>query len=99
MSNTVDDLRNLEYNWDGYGAESIPCTVCDRAQKFVDLFQGAELLEIFPTARKSIQLEFEVNKLYFEIEVFEDRYITMFAERDVSEYNHFEFGDGSREQL
>ena len=94
MANTIDDLRNLEPDWNGYGAEPIPDSVCDRAQKFVDLFQGASLLEIFPTARKSIQLEFENENYYLEIEVFEDRYTTMLAERQGDNYHRIEFEGG-----
>ena len=94
MSSTIVDLRNLEENWNGHGAKPIPDIVCDRAEKFIELFKGADKLEIFPTGRESIQIEFETDMTYFEIEVFEDKYTTMFAERNGDkEYNHFEFED------
>jgi hypothetical protein len=100
MVNTVDDCRNLSYDWNGYGAEPIPDSVCDRAEKILKLFEGAKLLELFPTACKSIQIEFETDDSYFEIEVYEDHYTTMLALRGKSEeYEHFEFGDGSVKEV
>lgn len=98
MKNTVDDCRNLEYNWNGYGAKPIPDSVCDRAEKIVKLFEGSKLIFLCPTACESIQIEFETEDTYFEIEVFEDRYTTMLAFRGKEEYERFEFGNGKVEK-
>lgn len=79
--NTIDDCRGLPQNWDGYHADPIPDSVCDKAEKILTLFENAKYLEIFPTANQSIHIQFEKDNMYFEIDVFDDHYTTLLCNR------------------
>ena len=64
----LDAFQKLEYNWNGYEAPPIPHQVINRVRRLVKglTFQP----KIFPTACKSIQLEYEKkNGDYLEIEI------------------------------
>ena len=66
----------LKDNWDGYGAKAFD-------KDFVDycLNIGNNLYltpQVFPTSNKSIQLEYEVDDNYMEIEVYTDRIIHIY---------------------
>lgn len=70
----LDKLKEIsEYkeNWNGYGAEPIRKNLIDACKFIVN--QVAVYPEIFPTANKSIQLEYHSGKEYIEIEIFSDR--------------------------
>ena len=75
-------IESLEDNWDGEGSKAPSKKVCDNARKIAKLFEGAECYGgIFPTGRNSIQIEFCDKDTYFDIEVYEDKYITTLAQR------------------
>ena len=88
----IEFFKDLEYNWNGYGAEPIPekLIVCTE-----NLLQNlSELPDVFPTANKSIQIEYEkANGEYLEFEMFEDDRVHMFRiNSDGTEYNEeFQF--------
>jgi hypothetical protein len=67
----LDSLKNLEANWNGNNAEPFSEFLIEKAKSI--LLTLKELPEVFPTAQKSIQFEYEMeNGDYLEIEIFED---------------------------
>lgn len=75
-------IESLKDNWDGEGSKAPSKKVCDNVRKIAKLFEGTECYGgIFPTGRNSIQIEFCGKDTYFDIEVYEDRYITTLAQR------------------
>jgi hypothetical protein len=74
MENTLKELSDLPFNWNGNNAEPFAKEVLTRAQIVLDYFNGFVYLKMFPTAQQSIQFEFQnSNKNYLEIEVFTDK--------------------------
>lgn len=72
--NRLESFKYLDYGWNGYNAESFPNTLIDliKSQLYILKIQP----EVFPTARKSIQLEYKRNNGdYLEFEVFNDKVI------------------------
>ncbi len=64
----------LEHNWNNNGAEPITEDVIIKATSVLPLFyKYINTLEVFPTARNSIQFEYENEKYkQIELEVFSD---------------------------
>jgi hypothetical protein len=71
---TLADLINMKEfkeGWNGYKANPIPQSVIT---KTIDLVgQLSPTPKVFPTARESVQLEYDMNDIYIELEIFEDR--------------------------
>jgi len=68
----IEDFLALEENWNGNQAPPFNKTLIDTTQKIIKNITQQQP-DIFPTARKSIQLEYEKdNEDYLEFEVFED---------------------------
>lgn len=89
---SIEFFKDLEYNWNGYGAESIPEKLILRTKHLLQNL--SELPDVFPTANKSIQIEYEkTNGEYLEFEMFEDDRVHMFRiNSDGTEYNEeFQF--------
>lgn len=89
---SIEFLKDLEYNWNGYGAEPIPEQLIVRTEHLLQNL--SELPDVFPTANKSIQIEYEkANGEYLEFEMFEDNRVHMFQiNSDGTEYNEeFQF--------
>lgn len=84
----LDAFAGYEDNWNGYGAEALDPNVIEQAQKLIRRFDRQPF--IAPTARQSIQMEFEKpNGDYLEIEVFSDRavmYKAVGKDEDEREY-------------
>lgn len=91
--NTILSFKKFESNWNGNGAEPLSETII---QKVFDFINSSELKfqpNVFPTARHSIQLEYEKsNGNYLEIEIFENKY-SAYSEIDnkESEYESISF--------
>lgn len=69
----IAEIERMGDNWNGYGAEPLPHDVIRRAEEFV--LRLPEDAFVSPTARDSIQIEFEKrNGDYFEIELFTDHF-------------------------
>ncbi|WP_338220104.1 hypothetical protein [Algoriphagus sp. oki45] len=67
----LEEFKKLEFNWNGNNAEPFSDALIEKAKSV--LFSLRVQPEIFPTARKSIQFEYEKgNGDYLEIEIFED---------------------------
>ena len=87
----IDEIQSLKENWNGYGTNSIPFSAIKRAKTFIFLLRDlSEFLYIYPTARESIQIEFEKDDIYFEAEIYTN-YIDIYAERNSIEYKNEQF--------
>lgn len=67
----LEQISNLKKDWDGYGALEISYDVIKRTKLLLELINNSKV-EIFPTANNSIQIEFENDNCYVELEVFDD---------------------------
>lgn len=71
MTPTLETIRHLEPNWNGYGALPISPDVIDRAAVFLDTV--ATPLMIVPTNDGGVQFEWEVPGVkYLEVECLPD---------------------------
>jgi hypothetical protein len=68
----IRSFKDLKDGWDGYSAKPIPDKVIERALILSQIINNG-LIEVFPTARESIQFETKTDKNYIEIEVFYDK--------------------------
>ena len=79
LSHNLDrlwDISELGEDWNGYGAVPIPREVIKEVKEII--LNLEEQPEIFPTADKSIQLEYwQPDKSYLEIEVSEKNITAM----------------------
>lgn len=79
----ISEIEKLEDNWNGYGARKFDSPVIRNAKRM--LYALKQQPFVSPTARQSIQMEFEKeNGDYFEIEVFAER-IDVFLSIDSEE--------------
>lgn len=70
----LESFKDLKQDWNGNGAEPIPEKVISECKKIFLLSNLPDSFEFFPTATKSIQIEFEKEgNDYFEINIYEDR--------------------------
>ena len=71
LYSTLNDIENICQctNWNGYDSDSIPISIIATSKKVIDLLVDNDDIEIFPTARPSIQFEYEDNIKYVEMEV------------------------------
>lgn len=73
----IKAISKLEKNWNGNGADRFSKKLIKLSYKIIDNLETQP--NIFPTARDSIQLEYEnSSKDYLEFEIFEDK-IKMFS--------------------
>lgn len=73
----IKAISKLEKNWNGNGADRFSKKLIKVAYEIIDNLEMQP--EIFPTARDSIQLEYEnSSKDYLEFEIFKDK-IKMFS--------------------
>lgn len=67
----LSEIGKLKDNWNGYGAHKFGSTVINNAKTMLRVLKEQPFIS--PTARQSIQMEFDgKNGDYFEIEVFAD---------------------------
>lgn len=73
----LNEIRQLRDGWNGNGASKFSEEILDTLQQILEKLPYEP--SIFPTARGSIQLEFEnSNADYLEFELFEDGKLKMF---------------------
>lgn len=74
----IMEIEKLHDNWNGNGASSFSTSILNIARSIIFLLSVQP--SIFPTARDSIQFEYE-NALgdYLEFELFEDEQLKMFS--------------------
>ena len=81
--NRLQDIATLKYNWNGNGADIFSSTLINKS--IFILNDIVRQPKIFPTARNSIQFEFEKpNGDYLEFEIYED-HVSIYIERDTGE--------------
>jgi hypothetical protein len=69
---TLDNIQSFTKDWNGYGAEPIPIKVVDLCRNIVMELDIQP--EIFPTARCTVQMEYELEDFsYLEFEVYQNR--------------------------
>jgi hypothetical protein len=66
----ISSYEYLPINWNGNGATAISKDVIENALKLLNMIDHQP--EIFPTARNTIQFEYEKDDNYLEIEIFSD---------------------------
>jgi len=72
MKMKVQSFKKLQFNWDTYGAEPFSDNLILRTINVLNNLSVAA--DIYPTGRKSIQLEYEkANGDYLEFEIFEEK--------------------------
>lgn len=67
----IEAIKNLEDNWNDNGASKFSESLILQAKKIIDDFPNEFEIEVFPTARDSIQFEYETENVYLEFELFE----------------------------
>ena len=97
--NRLKDIAELREDWNGYGAAPIPHFVISEAICLIfNLNEQPDA--IFPTGRKSIQLEYHSsNKNYLEFEIFDERVVAMQVfgtDYDNAQFWEFAHGDMAR---
>ena len=72
--NVLSDIAKLEDDWNGYGAKPIPSTVIEFARKIILTLDDQHQPRIYPTARQTIQFEYENDeRSYLEFEIWGTR--------------------------
>lgn len=71
--NKLKTISGYEENWNGYGARPIDDDIIDDCRRIMN--RVAVYPEIFATANNSIQLEYQTDKAYVELEIFTDKYV------------------------
>lgn len=89
--NAINEIRNLEFNWNGNNAEPFSESL---VQKSINVLNSLEYTpEIYPTACNSIQFEYEKESgEYLEFEIF-DNHINVFMIHDDESEEEFTEND------
>lgn len=93
--NTILSFKKFAYDWNGNGAEPFSEKIIQKALDFIISSELKYQPNVFPTARQSIQLEYEKsNGDYLEIEIFEDKY-SAYSEigNEETEYESISFNE------
>ena len=78
----LNSFLSFETNWNDYGAGRFQESLINFCKKIVEALQNKQL-EIYPTGRNSIQMEYEKdNGSYIEFEVFNESKIDMLEVRN-----------------
>lgn len=72
----LDKIAEYKYNWNGYGAEPLNIQLLRRIKSIILTLEHQP--KIFPTDNGSIQLEYEVNDNYLELEFCENGDIKLY---------------------
>lgn len=81
--NKIKKIEKLEYNWNRNKANPIPKKVIENSKTLLDYLIYFPF--ITPTANQSIQFEYQTEKEYLEIEIFQDRFELFKIYEDKSE--------------
>ncbi|MBQ4468821.1 MAG: hypothetical protein II917_01590 [Synergistaceae bacterium] len=92
----LNDIAQLESDWNGYGAAPFSQALIAEARNIITNL--TEQPELFPTGRESIQLEYELpDKSYLEFEIFEDKIAAM--QVSGTDYDNARFWDLSPDDI
>lgn len=93
--NSILSFKKFESNWNGEGAEPFSENIIQKSLNIINTPSLKFQPEVFPTARQSIQFEYEKsNGNYLEIEIFEEKY-SAYSEIDnnETEYESLSFNE------
>ena len=80
----LDEYKELANNWNENGAKPFSVVFIESVKEMIRNLSVQP--DVFPTARDSIQLEYEdMSGEYLELEVFEDRIATLYMSADGEE--------------
>src|SRR5258708_6920824 len=81
---TLEGLRNLQNNWNTYGAVAFNDQLIDRIAEALGTLEYQP--KIFPTGRNSIQLEYQNrNNDYLEFEIYDNNVIEYYSKKSENE--------------
>lgn len=70
----LNNIKTLEKDWNGYGAESFDSGLIQKCKDIISELPNDLQPKIFPTGRKSINMQYELSdESYLEFEVFNDK--------------------------
>ncbi len=75
INKRLDDIRNLENNWDGYGAYHPSPLIISKTEKFISLLSHHNYLAyldpdlIYPNPNGTITIEFETDTILISLEI------------------------------
>lgn len=79
----LEEIKKLKQDWNGNGAEPFGQ---DLVNKTIVILKGlSDQPQVFPTARNSIQLEYENGDCYLEFEIFGDRISVLLSFGEIEE--------------
>lgn len=85
----LGQIKNLNYNWNGYGAEPFSPNVVRRVEETVPWLKYVP--EVYPTANGTIQLEYhKLDGSYLEIEMGRKEQVSVYIEFSDGEEREFE---------
>lgn len=73
LINKLKAIAQLGDGWNGNGASKFSEQLINKTKDFIDRLN--EDPEVFPTANDSIQLEYEIEDDYLQINIFEDKIV------------------------
>lgn len=87
----LKSIKNLTYNWDGYGAKPINPEIYDNASKLIEKVIIPP--RVFPTGNGSIQFEYHKKNNddeYLEFEIFNNKIEVLFMRND-NDYREYTY--------
>lgn len=85
----LEEIAKLPPNWNENNADNFPASLINKAKHIL----GNLIYEpsVYPTARNSIQMEYENNLIYFEIEIFTNKIEGFSINLDSGKEQYYEF--------
>lgn len=85
MSSNIDILsKKYNENWDSYGGNAIDNIVVGRVKSIIEKLGEVDSIFIIPAPNGSIQLEYEDEEKYLEVEVHSDKYEYLFIDHETT---------------
>lgn len=74
----LDDMVGFETDWDGYGSKGFSPELIAKCKKIIKDLK--EQPEVFPTGRKSVQMQYKFDDhTYLEFEIYEDKIVSLYV--------------------
>ena len=70
----INDIHRLDDNWNGFGADKFSYNIIHKSLDLVNYIP--ECACVYPVADDSIQFEWNIANVYYEIQVYDNKYIT-----------------------
>lgn len=78
----LNEIGNLPYDWNGYGAGPFSPALIDKCEKIVNGLSHQP--EIYPTGRQSIQFQYQLeDRSYLEFEIFENKTMSLWVPKRI----------------